>query len=227
MEMTGNGIVLILEDENDKNMNMFNSTYGLEEYLTTINLNDYEYKNILFYIDGEMNMEMSKIYKNRYINKKLKAEKVYESIITTMSSLNISRNEIADIFESVVPKDVAIYISSYHRHPIDEFIGKDKLKEKERFLSIVMLGVYYHRVYWSTYHHETRGSYQWQRKDNVCETNYKLSSHRSIRIFYPYTREALNINTKQEIKDVAERRYIKLSMSWKKDKMIDEFFKRS
>ena len=75
MEMTGNGIVLILEDENDKNMNMFNSTYGLEEYLTTINLNDYEYKNILFYIDGEMNMEMSKIYKNRYINKKLKAEK--------------------------------------------------------------------------------------------------------------------------------------------------------
>ncbi len=69
MEMTGNGIVLILEDENDKNMNMFNSTYGLEEYLTTINLNDYEYKNILFYIDGEMNMEMSKIYKNRYINK--------------------------------------------------------------------------------------------------------------------------------------------------------------
>ena len=75
MEMTANGIVLILEDENDKNMNMFNSTYGLEEYLTTINLNDYEYKNILFYIDGEMNMEMSKIYKNRYINKKLKAEK--------------------------------------------------------------------------------------------------------------------------------------------------------
>ena len=69
MEMTGNGIVLILEDENDKNMNLFTSTYGLEEYLTTINLNDYEYKNILFYIDGEMNMEMSKIYKNRYINK--------------------------------------------------------------------------------------------------------------------------------------------------------------
>ena len=65
--MIGNGIVLILEDENDKNMNIFNSTYSLEEYLTTINLNDYEYKNILFYVDGEMNMKISKIYKNRLI----------------------------------------------------------------------------------------------------------------------------------------------------------------
>ena len=49
-----------------------------------------------------------------------------------MSSLNISRNEIADIFQCLLPKDVAMYLSSYHRHPIDEFIGKDKLKEKER-----------------------------------------------------------------------------------------------
>jgi hypothetical protein len=142
------------------------------------------------------------------------------------TKLNISRNEIVDIFESVVPKYVAMEISSYHRHPIDEFIGKDKLKEKERFLSIVMLGVYYHRVYWSTYHHETRGSYQWQRKDNVCETNYKLSSYHSIRIFYPYTREELNSFTKDHINEIAQRYYIKLSMSWKKAKMIDEYFKR-
>ena len=45
------GIVLILEDENNKNMNIFNSTHGLEKYLKTINLNDYERTNILFYID--------------------------------------------------------------------------------------------------------------------------------------------------------------------------------
>ena len=48
-------------------MNIFNSTYSLEEYLTTINLNDYEYKNILFYVDGEINMKISKIYNNRFI----------------------------------------------------------------------------------------------------------------------------------------------------------------
>ena len=65
------GIVLILEDENNKNMNIFNSTHGLEKYLKTINLNDYERTNILFYIDGEICGEMSKIYKTRYINNKL------------------------------------------------------------------------------------------------------------------------------------------------------------
>ena len=160
------------------------------------------------------------------LQKQLEELKLKQEDENRISKLNISRNEIVDIFESVVPKYVAMEISSYHRHPIDEFIGKDKLKEKERFLSIVMLGVYYHRVYWPTYHHETRGSYQWQRKDNVCETNYKLSSHRSICIFYPYTREELNSFTKDHINEIAQRYYIKLSMSWKKAKMIDEYFKR-
>ena len=223
MEMTGNGIVLILEDENDKNMNMFNSTYGLEEYLTTINLNDYEYKNILFYIDGEMNMEMSKIYKNRYINKKLKAEKVYESIITTMSSLNISRNEIADIFESVVPKDVAIYISSYHRHPIDEFIGKDKLKEKQRTLTGRGLCTWV-----ENYEVGVISSARRRRTSSTRrETNYNLSACSRLRLFYPFTHRNYTHYTKKEIHGIARNNYIKLSMSWKKDKMIEEFYKRS
>jgi len=64
-------ITLILETEDDIIHNMFNSTESLEDFLKTINLNDYLRKNIIFYIDDEMNYEMSKIYCKRYIRKNL------------------------------------------------------------------------------------------------------------------------------------------------------------
>jgi len=64
-------IKLILETEDDIIYNMFNSTESLEDFLKTINLNDYLRKNIIFYIDDEMNYEMSKIYCKRYIRKNL------------------------------------------------------------------------------------------------------------------------------------------------------------
>jgi len=144
------------------------------------------------------------------------------------SKLNISRNEIVDIFEGVVPKYVAMKISSYHRHPIDEFIGEDKLKEKESKLLVAVIGSYHYHDHstWHTLRHAAYSfEYRRRRERNVFETNRNLSAR--LRIFYPFTRKALNTHTKIYIFYIAEKKGIKLSMSWKKDKMIDEFFKRS
>jgi hypothetical protein len=66
-EEKGIMLVLILEDDKDRNLNLFNSTFGLEEYLKTVDLTAYSYKNILFRIDGDVNIEMSKIYQKRYL----------------------------------------------------------------------------------------------------------------------------------------------------------------
>jgi len=63
------GIVLILEDEDNIYHNWFNSTNGFEDFLTTIDLKNYERTNILFYYDGEMNDCVSKLYHDRYIKK--------------------------------------------------------------------------------------------------------------------------------------------------------------
>jgi len=65
-EEKGTIIILILEDDDNENFHLFNSTDGLEEYLKTIDLTAYLYKNILFQIDGELNFKMSQIYKKRY-----------------------------------------------------------------------------------------------------------------------------------------------------------------
>ena len=137
--------------------------------------------------------------------------------------LSISRNEIVDIFESVVPKDVAIYISSYHRHPIDEFIGKDKLKEKQSKLT--GWGI----CAWVENYEVGVISRARRRRTSVTrqETNYNLSARSRLILFYPFTHTNIHTFTKQKIKDIAERNGIKLYMSWKKDKMIEEFYKRS
>ena len=64
-------IVLILETETETQQHIFNSTDELELYLNTIDLSMYSRTNILFYIDGEMNYEIMKIYKQKYLNKKI------------------------------------------------------------------------------------------------------------------------------------------------------------
>jgi hypothetical protein len=60
-------VLLILENKHDIEGHKFNSSEGLEKYLTTIKQKKYCRKNILFYIDNELNYEMSNIYKNRYL----------------------------------------------------------------------------------------------------------------------------------------------------------------
>ena len=60
-------LVLILETAVDRDLHMFDGTGCLEDFLKTINLNEYKYANILFCIDGELNYNMSKIFNNRYL----------------------------------------------------------------------------------------------------------------------------------------------------------------
>jgi hypothetical protein len=68
-EFINNGtyIALFLNRKLDRKTYLFNSTDDLEMFLKDIKLKDYCYKNILFYLDGEMNIEVSKLYKKRYL----------------------------------------------------------------------------------------------------------------------------------------------------------------
>jgi hypothetical protein len=59
-------VLLILENEHDIEHHQFSSSEGLEKHLNTIKQKEYCRKNILFFIDSELDYEMSKIYKNRY-----------------------------------------------------------------------------------------------------------------------------------------------------------------
>jgi hypothetical protein len=60
-------LILILEDTDNKYRYEFGSSVELENLLLSIELNKYSYKNILFYVDDELNFGMSKIYKKRYL----------------------------------------------------------------------------------------------------------------------------------------------------------------
>jgi hypothetical protein len=60
-------LVLILEDAINRNLYHFNDTSMFEDFLKTINLCDYEYKNILFYVDDEMNYKISKMFRDVYL----------------------------------------------------------------------------------------------------------------------------------------------------------------
>ena len=60
-------LILILENENSIIRHECGSSEDLENVLKCTNLEEYCYKNILFLVDGELNIPMSKIYKKRYI----------------------------------------------------------------------------------------------------------------------------------------------------------------
>jgi hypothetical protein len=60
-------LILILEDTDNKYRYEFGSSVELENLLLSIALNKYSYKNILIYVDDELNFGMSKIYKKRYL----------------------------------------------------------------------------------------------------------------------------------------------------------------
>jgi hypothetical protein len=170
------------------------------------------------------------IYK---LQEKLKLKQKQLEDENRISKLIISRNEIVDIFESVVPKDVAMKISSYHRHPIDEFIGSKNLRDKKCILSVFSKTTYAVGfdllvLHWRNVVGERNKSQYLNTKDEVRRrTNYNLSTASRLRLFYPFTYRNIKQYTKEEIKYIAEENGIKLYMSWKKDKMIEEFYKRS
>jgi len=98
------------------------------------------FENEVYKLQEELKLKQKQLqgtFKNEvsFASAKLKLKQKQLEDEYRCSKLIISRNEIVDIFQGVVPKYVAMYISSYHRHPIDEFIGEDKLKEKESNLS--------------------------------------------------------------------------------------------
>jgi len=62
-------LILKLETETDIEYIIFNSSYGLEEYLKTINLNYYIYSRILFKIDDEIEFSITRLYNERYLRK--------------------------------------------------------------------------------------------------------------------------------------------------------------
>ena len=61
-------VVLILEDECDKEYHTFYSSEDLETYLNTTNFQKHIRKNILFYLDDELNYKMSNMYKKKYLS---------------------------------------------------------------------------------------------------------------------------------------------------------------
>lgn len=63
-------LVLILEDNDTKYFHICSSTADLEDVLAEEDLTKYCYTNIIFNIDSEWNPELSKLYKNRYLNNK-------------------------------------------------------------------------------------------------------------------------------------------------------------
>jgi hypothetical protein len=62
-------IQLVLEDNDKISHNVFLSSDELEDFLESIDLYTYIYTNIIVCIDDELNWEMTKIYKKRYLNK--------------------------------------------------------------------------------------------------------------------------------------------------------------
>ena len=71
-------LVLILEDALNRTLYHFNDTSMFEDFLKTINLNDYEYKNILFYVDDELHYKISKMFRDVYIRQAEKLKKAKE-----------------------------------------------------------------------------------------------------------------------------------------------------
>ena len=72
MEEPSNYIQLVLEDNYKTTHHIFYSTDELEDFLKHIDLHSFIYKNIIVSIDDELNWEMTKIYKKRYIELMLK-----------------------------------------------------------------------------------------------------------------------------------------------------------
>jgi len=81
-------------------------------------------------IRAKCQTEINKL--KREADKKIKQlEEEYKSMVVDAEIRKfktiISRNEVIEILDVLVPNEVAIHIASYHPHPIQERIGKDKL----------------------------------------------------------------------------------------------------
>lgn len=60
-------LLLILENNTDREHHQFFSSDALEDFIKTINFKDYTHTNILFYVDDKLNYDITKIYCERYL----------------------------------------------------------------------------------------------------------------------------------------------------------------
>ena len=142
----------------------------------------------------------------------------------------ISKNELREILKDVLPNDVLHIVSSYHQHPIVEYIGKDKLIERFETLSIIPTLLPCERQpNWiikrpsKKYSEMKYCDYKMERKWNVNWVGKCLSTDYRIRkLFYPIDTRDL----KSDIMRHALRCEVKLKKSWTKSKMIAEYYKQ-
>ncbi len=204
-------------------------------------------------IRAKCQTEINKL--KREADKKIKQlEEEYKSMVVDAEIRKfktiISRNEIIEILDVLVPNEVAIHIASYHPHPIQERIGKNKLvfqynnlslvksvyeegQSKTQFINARLLGntidVYREQPQGQTEtlkQFATRMYYR-HRDMSVEYTNCRLSTDWRLHHTYPFNKETTHL-TKYDIKEHAEyMSCIELSMSWTKKKMIEEFYKRT
>ena len=159
----------------------------------------------------------------------------------TQTTNNISRTEVADILEGVLPTYVVKYIASYIAHPL---AGLSREMGEQYFnLSIMLPGKVSNKSpRWSRHKilyfrgialapadgefvkrhrlHVANQVYLDHRKRTIYCMNMRLSARHQIQLMYPLKHR---FNTKKEILDFATKHSIKLSMSWTKTKMLMVF----
>ena len=59
-------IQLILENDTHTYLHFFNSTDSVEQYLKSVNINEYTHTDIIFMCYGEIDVKKSKVYKKRF-----------------------------------------------------------------------------------------------------------------------------------------------------------------
>ena len=62
-------IQLILENDTHTYLHYFNTTDSVEQYIKTVNFNDYSHTDIFFMSYGVIDVKKSKVYKKRFLNK--------------------------------------------------------------------------------------------------------------------------------------------------------------
>jgi len=170
----------------------------------------------------------------------------------TISKCIISRNDYMEIlYARGVPEDIVNYMASFHPHPIDEFIGKDALvfqyynlkfvakhpyaSHQERFTKERFYKLYRREYY--DYDYQIKERYNDARRGQIDYINRKLSTRWRLHYVYPFAYKRIwspwgvrlvpEFNmTKEDIVEYADACGIKLYMSWTKDKMIKEFYKK-
>ena len=147
---------------------------------------------------------------------------------TTATMSCISKTDLKNILESVLPNDVIHKVASYHAHPIIEYIGLDEIKKQYDNLSVYR---YFqkHQKAKRKVQYDSLIKYYFDRDWTIRGMNDKLYfcypptlDFKIRKIFYPLDKTTL----KKDILSYAEQHHICLKKSWTKTKMLEEVYKQ-